>query len=253
MTTDTEMEILPSTLAAHPDRNLVYSSPMIHERRKRILKEARKMLAEGGLEKFSIRQLCKNAEVAQRTLYNAFHNKDRIMALAIREAYEDANLYMRYRTSATTLEGIIDRLISVNSRNLRAVNYTRAVTAIYFSPDTSEDVWQALREMVYLNLRQWLDRLATEGRLHDWVDVEEAAGNFANLEYATINDWAQGRLSDDEYVPRLVKGVLTLAAGITIGEDHDEVLAMLRQIRETGELPEFPKAVYRPPLANAAE
>ena len=65
-------------LSAHPDKQLVYSSPSIHERRRRILREARRLLAESGLEKFSIRTLCKRADVAQRTLYNAFHNRDRI-------------------------------------------------------------------------------------------------------------------------------------------------------------------------------
>lgn len=240
-------KLVDDSLAAHPEKPLIYSSPSIQERRRRILKEARKMLAENGLEGFSIRALCKKADVAQRTLYNAFHNKDRIMALAIREAYEDVNRYMRYRTSADTLEGIIDRLISVNSRNLKARNYTRAVTALYFSPGATADIWNAMRGMVYLNLRQWLDRLEREGGLQDWVDVEELAGDIANIEYATINDWAQGRLSDDQYVMRLVTAVLSHAAGVTVGPDHDAAVNMLREIRRTGRLPEFPKPVYVPP------
>lgn len=239
--------VVASELTSHPEKQLVYSSPSIHERRRRILREARKMLAEGGLEKFSIRTLCKRADVAQRTLYNAFHNRDRIMALAIREAYEDVNRYMRYRTSAETVEGIVDRLISVNTRNLRARNYTQAVAAIFFAPAASHDIWFALREMVDINLRQWLDRLVREDLLEDWVRVEELANEIANIEYATINDWAQGRIPDDQYVRRLITGVLTHVVGALRGDDKATALRMLRQIRETGQLPEFPKPVYAPP------
>lgn len=234
-------------LSAHPDKQLVYSSPSIHERRRRILREARRLLAESGLEKFSIRTLCKRADVAQRTLYNAFHNRDRIMALAIQEAYEDVNRYMRYRTSAETMEGIIDRLISVNTRNLRARNYTQAVAAIFFAPASSQDIWVAMRQMVDTNLRQWLDRLVRDDLLEDWVNVDEFAHEIANLEYATINDWAQGRIPDDQYVRRLITGVLTHVVGAIRGEDRETAMRMLRQIRTTGKLPEFPKPVYNPP------
>ncbi|MDE2620731.1 MAG: TetR/AcrR family transcriptional regulator [Sphingomonadales bacterium] len=244
--TDTPNPGLATELTPHPEKQLVYSSPSIHERRSRILREARKLLAEGGLEKFSIRTLCKRADVAQRTLYNAFHNRDRIMALAIREAYEDVNRYMRYRTSAETLDGIIDRLISVNSRNLRARNYTQAVATIFFSGAASHDIWVAMREMVDINLRQWLNRLVRENLLEDWVNVGELADEIANLEYATINDWAQGRIPDEDYVRRLITSVLTHMAGALKGEERELATAMLRRIRATGELPEFPKPVYTP-------
>lgn len=243
----------PSTeLTLHPKKQLVYSSPSMHERRRRILREARKLLAEGGLEKFSIRTLCKRADVAQRTLYNAFHNRDRIMALAIREAYEDVNRYMRYRTSAETLEGIVDRLIAVNSRNIHARNYTQAVTAIYFSPAASEDIWIALREMVDINLRQWLNRLTRDGLLEDWVRVDELATEIANIEYATINDWARGIISDEDYVRRLITAVLTHVAGALRGEERTKAVAMLRDIRTSGQLPDFPKPVYVPPREDRA-
>lgn len=241
-------------LAPHPEKQLVYSSTMIHERRQRILHETRKMIAEDGLEGFSIRTLCRRADVAQRTLYNAFHSKDRLIALAIRETYEGVNSYIRYRTSAETLEGIVDRLMSVNRRNLKARNYTQAVTSIYFSANTSEDVWNALREMVYLNLRQWLDRVMRDGELQPWANLNEVAESFANVEYAVINDWARGRISDENYVRRLITAVLSLAAGVTRGATQAQANQMLEGIARTGELPEFPKPVLVPPKdANAEE
>ncbi len=234
------------TLTPNPDREPIYSSASIQERRQRILHEARRMIAESGIGGFSVRTLCRNADVAQRTLYNAFQSKDRLIAIAIRETYEQVNRHMRYRTQADSLEGIIDRLISVNMRNLKARNYTKAVVSLYFSPSISPDVWDALRQMVFLNLRRWLDRLERDDELEDWVRIDQVAGDFANLEYSIINDWAVGRLTDEEYVPRLVIGVLSHATGVTKGPTRENAIAMLRAIRSTGRLPEFPKPVFSP-------
>lgn len=243
--TDPSASDLP-VLSDNPERAPIYASASIQERRRRILAEARRMIAREGIDGFSIRTLCRNADVAQRTLYNAFQSKDRLIALAIREAYEDVNRYMRYRTLPDTLEGIIDRLISVNSRNLRARNYTKAVVSLYFSPMIGEDIWDALRGMAFLNLRKWLDRAAGEGQLHPWLTVDEAAGDLANLEYSIINDWAVGRLSDEDYVRRLVMAVLSHIIGITVGPLRNEAIAMAEAIGRTGALPAFPKPVFDP-------
>ncbi|MFT4054386.1 MAG: TetR/AcrR family transcriptional regulator [Novosphingobium sp.] len=234
-------------LSPHPDKQLVYSSTTIFERRKRILRETRKMIGESGLEGFSIRTLCKRADVAQRTLYNAFHSKDRLIALAIRNAYEDVNSYIGYRTSADTIDGIVDRLIAVNRRNLKARNYTRAVTSIFFSPGTSKDVWMAIREMVFLNLRQWLDKVKSDGELQPWAAIDDLAHMFANVEYSVINDWANDRIDDEAYIRLLITAVLSLAAGATQGATQARAQEMLAQIGQTGPVPEFPKPVLLPP------
>jgi AcrR family transcriptional regulator len=230
----------------HPDRPLLYSSGAITERRRRILREAQRLIAERGIDGFNIRELCRRADVAQRTLYNAFENKDRIVALAIWGTYTEVNQRMRYRTAPETLEGILDRLISVNSRNLRARNYTKAVTSLYFSPTTSADVLHTLREMASLDLRLWLTRVEAEGDLAPWVRRGELEINFVNLEYATINDWACGRIEDEDYVQRLVEAVLLLTVGATVGSTREEAAKALQTIRRENKLPEFPKPVFVP-------
>ena len=51
-----------------PEKVLVYSSPAIHARRRRILEETRKLIAERGLIGFSMDEICKRADVSKRTL-----------------------------------------------------------------------------------------------------------------------------------------------------------------------------------------
>ena len=211
---------------------LVYTSGAIQARRRRILRETRKLIGERGIEGFTVRELCARAEIAQRTLYNAFGSKDRLIAIAIREAYEEFNRTARYHAGADTLAGMLERLVTVNRRNFRARNYTRAVTALYFAPTTHHDIWHALQEMTFLNLRVWLATLKASGDLAPAVETETMAALIANVEYATINDWAQGRITNSDYIPRLLENVLVVVIGNTTGATRDEAIAIRARLRE---------------------
>lgn len=238
-------------LDAHPDKPLLYSSPLILERRRRLLREARHMIAEDGIEKFSVRKLCQRAGVAQRTLYNAFHNKDRVIALAIREAYDEFNQHVRHRTDAFTLPGVLDRTIAINRRNFRVRNYTKAVVSIYFAPSTPADVWETLRDMSVNAIRAWLMAMSARDELQPWVDADHFATTMANVQYAVINDWCLGRLSDEAYLPRLAESMLLLLIGAVRGTVRSEAEAFLIDLRRTGEVPKFPAAIWAPPRGGA--
>lgn len=238
-------------LDAHPEKPLVYSSPLILERRQRLLREARHMIAEEGIEQFSVRKLCQRAEVAPRTLYNAFQNKDRVIAIAIREAWNDFTQYVRYRTDANTVPGILDRTIAVNRRNFRVRNYTKAVCAIYFGPNTPRDVWQTLHDMSVTGVRAWLNVMMSRDEIQPWVDADHFATTVANMQYTVINDWCLGRLSDDAYLPRLTESMLLLLIGAARDKVRDEAEAFLIELRKTGEVPKFPAAIWSPPRDEA--
>ena len=232
-------------LSPHPDKPLLYFSPMIIARRRRLLKEARHMIAEGGLEGFSIRKLCQRAGVAQRTLYNAFQNKDRLIALAIREAFDEFQAYVQAGSDRGSLQGWLSRTVAINRRNFRVRNYTKAVCAIYFAPSTPRDVWQTLQDMSLIGNRAWLAQHLDD--LNPWIDVEHFADSMANVQYSTINDWCLGRLSDAEYLPRLSENMLMLLVGAVHGALADEAQHYLETIRRTGDVAAFAAPMPDPP------
>jgi len=92
-----------------------------------------------------------------------------------------------------------------------------------------------------LNLRLWLNKINEDGNLADRIILAELEANFINLQFATTHDWSRGRIKDEDYLRRLCEGVLILAVGSTTGVTHDEAAALLRRIRATGKLPDFPK------------
>ena len=248
MADDVDMPYTGEALGA--GNPLVYSSPLIQERRRRILKEARRLIAEKGLTNFGVRELAQRADVAQRTLYNAFSSKERIAALAIKEAFEEIRYHVNYRTVATTVEGMIDRAIAINTRNLKARNYALTVASIYFSPTTPRDVWEVLNTIGTGGMRELLAAVKARGDLEEWVIIDDVAGNFSNMTFAIINEWCMGVLSDDEYLRRIVESLLLLLLGTTHGATRASAERYQRDIRATGALPTMPRPTWRAtPLA----
>ena len=81
MTTDKDM----ADLKENGDRPQTYSSPAIIERRRRILEETRKVIAEQGIAALSMNEIGQRAGVAKRTLYNAFQTRERIHEARMQE------------------------------------------------------------------------------------------------------------------------------------------------------------------------
>ena len=216
-----------------------YDSPQMAERRERILHETRKLINEEGLEGFSMRELSKRANVAPKTLYNAFGDRDRLIGLAIREMYDALRYNVKFKTSDKTLSGLLDRAIVLNRGNLKARNYAKAVATIYFAPGTHPELRDILQEMAVGNTSEWLTDLRTKGQLHDWVDIEHLTRHMANMEYALILDWATGRVKDTEYLFRFAEIVLFSALSATRGEVYEAAETMMVQMAETRVVPSF--------------
>jgi AcrR family transcriptional regulator len=177
------------------------------------------------------------AKVSQRTLYNAFNNKDRLVALSIREAYDEYQRFITYKTGPATVAGIVERTLSTNRRNLKIKNYTKAIVTIYFSPTTPADIWYTIQEMAIVGWKETLPALRKTGILRSWVDVESFSAQIGNLQYSVINDWCQGRLSDQEYLFSILTATLTFFMGAVSGPYHEEAASILEMMHKTGTLP----------------
>lgn len=207
-----------------------YSSPAIRERRARILNETRRAIAEKGIGGVSMSEIGKRAGVAKRTLYNAFQTRERMVAVAIREYFQDYVDRIPYTSEPGTLTRNLERMVFVVVRNRKIRNYVRAIMQLYFSPGADDDIRIEMHEMAARSNLEWMRTLDAGRQLQPWIDVEEFADDVVRLEYATINDWAQGRISDDLIVPQLLRNYLTFVAGATRGTARREAEELLRQM-----------------------
>lgn len=225
-----------SNAATGSGRTPVYASAGMHDRRRRILSAARNMIATGGLEQFSMRELGERANVAQRTLYNIFQSKDHLLAEAVKENYFGFVNHAKYEHEAGTLHGAVERLVLVHRENIRIKNYTRTLMAVYFAPQTDHELWTTIHDISADNHRVWIQRLADKRQLHPWIDVDQAANRLTSVEYATINEWCQNLIRDDAFVDTLTVAVLTFVAGLTRGAAYREIVGALADFASGGRL-----------------
>lgn len=196
----------------------VYDSVLMHERRRRILEETRRVIEEHGIENLSMRELCKRADVAQRTLYNAFGSKDHIVGLAIRENYLEQIARMKFTAAADTMEGVIERLARVCMHFGRQRNYMKAVMDLYFSPNPHKDVMEMMRELSYENVRPWLTQLQQHGEINPCLTLEQVADDMTELVFSIMHRWTVGEMGVAKMTEQCVRAFLVLAIGSTTGE-----------------------------------
>lgn len=216
------------------ERPQTYSSPAIIERRRRILEETRKVIAEQGIAALSMNEIGQRAGVAKRTLYNAFQTRERMIASAIQEYFDEFVNRIAYSSAPGTMQHNLERMISVVQRNRKIRNYIKAIMALYFSSDVDNDIWTAMHSPAIHHNRQWIEVLEAKKQLQPWVQIDTLVEDLVRFEYATINDWAQGRIADDDVIVRLVSGYLGSILGALKGAARKEVEALVKDIADRG-------------------
>lgn len=216
------------------ERPQTYSSPAIIERRRRILEETRKVIAEQGIAALSMNDIGQRAGVAKRTLYNAFQTRERMIASAIQEYFDEYVSQIDYASEPGTLRYNLERMITVVQRNRKIRNYIKAIMALYFSSDVDHDIWTAMHSPAVEHNRTWIATLEKKKQLQPWIDVDALVEDLVRFEYATINDWAQGRIPDGDIIVRLVGSYLSCVLGTLKGAARKEVEALIMDIAERG-------------------
>lgn len=217
------------------EKSQTYASPAIIARRKRILEETRKAIEVEGISALSMSDIGKRAKVAKRTLYNAFQTRDRMVATAIQEYFQEFMESIRHEYPRGTMMHNLERLVSFARRNRKIRNYARAVLAIYFTTSGDDDIWNTMHHMAVLENRQWPEALHGRKQLQPWVNVGELAAQLAAIEYSMINDWSLGRIPDDKIVVRLSTVYLCHILGAVRGAARREIENMLIKIARDGE------------------
>jgi AcrR family transcriptional regulator len=210
---------------------LIYKSPTIYERRRRILHEARVMISELGYENFSIRELARRADVAQRTLYNAFGSRENIVTNAIFQYSKEFSDNVAYVHPPHTLRGRLERTIKVHSRNLQIRPYTTAIMAVYNAHSSDPTIRQAIRKLSNDGLIPFAELMAAGKQLVEDVTPTSFAEHMTTVIYATLSSWCVGEIADGEMVERIVEMYLMVLLASTRGAMKKEAQSWLNELR----------------------
>lgn len=145
-------------------------------RRERILSAARELIARQGYDGVKMRDLAKAADVAPKTLYHQFENKENLLRTAVEERYRRT-----YRAiDNAEIERGIDRLFfivdTVATTTRKNLAYARALAPML----SSSTEFAEIRLRSY---RKAIDQIADEGEFLDWVDV----GLLTAIIYRQVN------------------------------------------------------------------
>ncbi|WP_156678751.1 TetR/AcrR family transcriptional regulator [Sphingomonas profundi] len=199
-------------------------------RRERILACAWEMIAERGGDGFSLAELGERAGVAVRTIYNAFTDRDGVVAQAVathyRSLFGDPAAELAESRSLAESLAMIDTVVA---EIVRVRGWAITGAQMYFSARTSPRIVDSLRAMPLLILKGWLRSAEADRRQLALLGREEVMRSFANAQWALTSDWAAGRIDVAELAQAMKRNliVLALAFGTTAGRAEGRRLGAL--------------------------
>jgi AcrR family transcriptional regulator len=205
-----------------------YASPLIAERRARILEEAKKLISEVGAEKFTVRDLGQRANVSVATIYNIFGDKEGVIGLALREFH--AGIKLVFPTTATNLKSYCSTVADTTKVVIANRAYALALGDLYFSPSLSTTLFDVIRGMPLQVSTQWLWAAERENLLRESADIVLAQNSFANLEWGSVKDWGAGRLLDDQLSGVRQRSFLIFVLTVSNDTVRDAALKLLQEL-----------------------
>jgi AcrR family transcriptional regulator len=212
-------------------KTLVYKSASIVERRRRILAEARRMIATEGVAGFNVRDLCTRAHIAQKTLYNAFGSKENVIATAMKEFFVELSSHFEYKKDYASLDGYIERMVSIHGQFIHARPYTSAIVAVYSSFQKNKVIRTTMRTMWDESLQPFVSGLADRKALATGMTPARFIDLLASTTFAVIADWCMEEIADEDYIDRVVEASLIVIAGTTKGRASAEARRWLEDVR----------------------
>jgi AcrR family transcriptional regulator len=209
--------------------SLKYKSDAILERRRRILRETRNLIAESGYENFNVRDLCARAGIAQKTLYNAFGNKDNVIAAAIQEFIIEVNGQTQYRFPGNTLDGLLEGALRFHAANMSVASYTRAIVAVFYSSDL---VRKSIRKICMQWTMPFVHAVEAANGLEPGVTPEWLAHMVVSCGFSVTSDWCCGEIADEDFLNRAVEMLLVAVEGSTQGKVKQQARRWLEDLRE---------------------
>ncbi len=221
---------MPETAAMTSSGNLeilalekmINGSEAMFERRRRILREARTIIKEDGLDKLNMRELSLRAKVSTKTIYNAFGSKETVIALAIHTYFKQFIVNVEFDTDPEDFEGALARQTTSTLRDVDVPNYMNAVVTLYFSPTLHPAIRAVLMDFATRSWEPWLKTKEDRRELLPGVVLRELMIDLSSIQYACILDWCSGAISDDVFLRRSLSSILLLLSGACTGEAREQ-------------------------------
>ena len=168
------------------------------QRRSHILATAWEMIAARGTD-FRLSDLSQRSGVALGTIYNAFTDKNGVIAEAVARHRNSLceGIEVGENQSHRLAEAVeIYTRIAVDTTKMP--NLSEASARMYFSSRTHHKVVGSLRRMPISTLRAWIRSDESDRELIQSFGQESIERAFANAQWSLLNDWCANRIDNHE-------------------------------------------------------
>ncbi len=223
-------EVKSVTKSPQRPRRGRYISDSILARRRRMLEAAKQMIAEGGQDAFTIRELGRRARVSVTTIYATYGDKQGLIAAAIEDYYEGLPV-ARARLSASLAMQLEATDLALQA-TLANKPYARQYAELYFSSKLDPRIYKVIRDTATSSAGQmpWLQKAMRDGDVLPGFTAEAITTLLANHRLMVLHDWAQGRIRDEDLGLAIKTVFLVMARGLTRGSTHARVEAELKKL-----------------------
>lgn len=187
-------------------------------RRERILTTAWELIAERGGDQFSLAELGKRAQVSVRTIYNAFTDRDGVVAQAVATHYRSLfGDISEASPEGRPLGPSLAMIDTVVAEIVRVRGWAITGAEMYFSPRTSPRIVESLRAMPLVILKGWMRSDEADRRQIALIGREDVMRSFANAQWALTSDWAAERIDAVELSRAMKVNLIGIALAFGTG------------------------------------
>lgn len=221
------MNQLDPALSAPVRQRRKYTSPLMTQRRQRVVDTAHVILGEGGVPALTIQRLSEEAQVAPRTIYRMFGDKEGVIFATVADRLQEVRAHIARRKLDYTLDVVFDELDWMVAEMRRDAEYARVVIGFYFSMEPRENAIKQLRSVSYNRFRNWLDREILAGNTEARLDLERIAQEFVSQEFLVYRRWALSVLDDAACRLELHSNFLKTAILVLTGAAREACVELL--------------------------
>ncbi|HEU5060943.1 MAG TPA: TetR/AcrR family transcriptional regulator [Kofleriaceae bacterium] len=199
------------------------------ERRERIARVARALVAERGYDGLTMRDLARAARVAVPTLYNLFGGKDAILVAELEAS-------ARHIASRLPLGGdsFFARGMAAFEAGMslieEAPEFYRAVMRMFMTSPETDGMRRRVEEGYMAIMAGNLSAAKAAGQLADWAEPAVVARHMFALYMASFLAWGMGELDLAGFRAAALSGCCHLLAGVARGPFAADVEACIRQL-----------------------
>ncbi|HEV7557874.1 MAG TPA: TetR/AcrR family transcriptional regulator [Kofleriaceae bacterium] len=200
------------------------------ERRQKIQRAARRLVAERGYDGLTMRDLAEAARVSVPTLYNLFGSKDAILIAELQNIAGELA-----RTLPMTGDSFMQRGMVAFEAGMRSVEespeFFRAVTRMFMTSPDSSDMRRRSEDAFIAIMAANLVAAKQAGQLADWAEPAVVARHMFGQYMATFLSWSIGELDLPTFRVAAESGICHILIGAARGPFAAEIEARLRFIQ----------------------